>query len=222
MVPNILGKKLQESGIDWIAITDHNSTKNVRVFKNVLRKYGVEVLPGIEVQTIEEVHVLGYFKDVDTAEEFGEFIYSKLPDFEIDEERFGYQLLVNENDEYIERETKNLSLSVNLNLEQVVKELKKFNALVAYAHVDRAFGVLYQLGLIPENLKVDALEFRKGRTVSSEFSLPVLVSSDAHNLDSISQPSMAVECERRTYEEFFKALKGLGERRLIIESQNNR
>ena len=221
MVPNVVGEKLQEVGIDWIAIVDHNSTKNVRVFKNTLKKYGIEVLPGIEVQTLEEVHVLGYFENIESAESFGDFIHSNLPDFEIDEEHFGYQLLVNERDEYIARELKNLSFPVNLTLEQVVKELKKFNAIVAYAHIYREFGIVYQLGLIPESLKVDAIEisnFRKHNTINLDNSLPIIVSSDAHNLDSIVKPRMIVECESRSYVELLKALKGLDGRRLIIES----
>jgi len=221
MVPNVVGEKLQEVGIDWVAITDHNSVRNVRVFKKVLRKFGVEVIPGIEIQTIEEVHVLGYFPDIEHAERFGDFIYSYLPDFEIDEEHFGYQLVVNENDEFVDREIKNLSMSVNLTLEETVKALKKFDAIAVYAHVDRAFGVLYQLGVFPENVEVDAVEIRNLKNVKFEHFYPILVSSDAHNLDSIVKPRMIFEVNKRNYEEFVKALKNEDGRRVIIESQNN-
>lgn len=221
MVPNVVGERLQKAGIDWIAVTDHNSTKNVRVFKEVLKKFGVEVLPGVEVQTIEEVHVLGYFPDVEHAESFGNFIYSYLPDFEIDEEHFGYQLVVDENDEFIDKETRNLSMSVNLTLEETVKALKRFEATVVYAHVNRAFGLLYQLGFFPENVEADAIEIRNFKNFEFDFPYPILVSSDAHNLDSIVKSRMIFEVNSRNYEEFVKALKKEEGRRIIIEPQDD-
>src|SRR6056297_265164 len=74
MTPNQVAKKLMENHIDWAAITDHNSTGNLKSFERVFKQSGVAFLPGIEIQTVEDIHVLGYFSDVETAQKVGEEI----------------------------------------------------------------------------------------------------------------------------------------------------
>lgn len=203
MVPNEMAKKFAYYGIDWVGITDHNTCGNVRVSEKVFSKYGIKVLAGIEVQSIEEVHVLAYFRSVDIAEQFSDIIANHLPKTRNDPEHFGYQLFVDEEDHFIGMEDKFLSASTDLNLDELFKFVKQFDGIFVYAHVDRTFGVLKQLGFIPEYPSYDAVE-AIGRMENIK---PILKSSDAHFLDQIGSAKVEIEAKKRGFEEFRMALK---------------
>ncbi len=213
MVPNEMAKRFSNHGIEWVGITDHNTCGNVKVFERVFSKYGIKVLPGIEIQSAEEVHVLGYFESVERAEDFSRIIYSHLPDIKNDPERFGYQLFVDEEDHFKGMEERILASSTDLNLDELFEIIKAFNGIFVYAHVDRAFGVLKQLGFIPDNPPYDALE-AIGKIKSDK---TVLKSSDAHSLDQIGTSMVKVMADKKTFEEFKLAL----ERRLIFTDEDN-
>ncbi len=215
MVPNEMAKRFVRCGVDWVGITDHNSCGNVRVFENVFSRYGIKILPGIEIQSVEEVHVLGYFSSVEVAEEFSKVIHLHLPETKNDPEVFGYQLLVDEEDHFIGMEEKMLSGSVNLNLKEIFELIKKFRGLFVYAHVDRAFGVLNQLGFIPKVPAYDAIEYF-GKAENLECT--IFKSSDAHYLHQINSPKVEIEASKRDFKEFRMAI----ERRQVFPIENDR
>ncbi len=70
MSPRKIVQTAMEKGLDMIAITDHNSTRNVRTCVEIGKKSGLFVIPGCEVNTQEEVHCLCYFPDLEAMEEF--------------------------------------------------------------------------------------------------------------------------------------------------------
>ncbi len=202
MVPGTVASALEKVGTEWVAITDHNSCGNVKVFEKVLNLRGIKVMPGIEVQTIEEVHVLVYLKSAKVAMDFSNEIREHLPDIENDPERFGYQLFVNKNDEFIGMENVMLSASTDLTINDLWHMVKRYNGLFVYAHVDRMFGVVKQLGFIPDNPPFDAVEAIGNVNVNST----ILRSSDAHSLSQIEKAKMRVKADSRTFDEFRKAL----------------
>jgi predicted metal-dependent phosphoesterase TrpH len=64
--PITILEKAKKSGINIISITDHDSIKGVAAATENCKKYGVEVIPGIEFScdfNDREVHLLGYFLD---------------------------------------------------------------------------------------------------------------------------------------------------------------
>ena len=61
-------EKAKKMEINAISITDHDSVYGVSVAIENCKKYGVEVIPGIEFScdfNQKEVHILGYFIDID-------------------------------------------------------------------------------------------------------------------------------------------------------------
>ncbi len=64
---------------EYPRVTDHNAWANVAAVTELAQPYGIGVLPGIEVQTREEVHVLCFFPDLDQLAAAGEHIYASLP-----------------------------------------------------------------------------------------------------------------------------------------------
>ncbi len=202
MVPNAVARELERTGVEWVAITDHNSCGNVKVFDKVLGNHGIKVIAGAEIQTVEEVHVLAYFETIDIAEEFSEDVSKHLPGGENDPEEFGYQLYVDENDEFTGMEDSLLAASTDLTLEALWKIVKGYGGLFVYSHVDRAFGIVKQLGFIPEEPRFDAVEVLGGAKVDCA----VLKSSDAHFLSQFNGPKVEIESKSRTFEGFRRAL----------------
>src|ERR1044071_3535260 len=65
MIPPLIVQKALEHNIDLIAITDHNSSANVRAVQMAAKGTALKVLPGMEVQSREDVHLLTLFQDVE-------------------------------------------------------------------------------------------------------------------------------------------------------------
>jgi len=220
MTPNQVAQSLLENHIDWASITDHNSARNLDVFERVFKKAGIAFLPGLEIQTLEDVHVLAYFKDVFSALEVGDEIEKGLPNIEIDPEKAGYQLLSDVDDEFTDMLLKPFGFPTLLSLSQVIDLIHQANGVAVYAHIDKAMGVIEQLGFIPDQPSDMACELymlskysQYQRQISGR---SLLLSSDAHNLDSLKAAKMAIKCESRTFEEFVKAIKKEDGREVIL------
>lgn len=179
MLPSIVCEK----NVDIISITDHNSARNVAAFFNLCKNK--IVVPGIEVHTIEDVHILGYFPTIQDCLKVSKFVEDNITPFLYDPESFGYQIVINEKEEIVDTVDYYLGFPSNLNIEEAIDIILKNKGLPVFAHIDRKFGVLYQLGLLPQGTKV--VEVRKKETYLSvkEKGYIVLTSSDAHNPDEI-------------------------------------
>ena len=81
-------------GLQAIALTDHNTGRNLPYMKEAADQYGLIFMPGMEITTREEVHLLGYFRDVDTAVRVGEFFSSHLPPMKNRPDYFGHQYVM--------------------------------------------------------------------------------------------------------------------------------
>ena len=142
-----------------IAITDHNAAANCEAVIKAARGTGLGVLPGMEVQTSEEVHVVCLFDTVEQALTWQGIVFNHLPDMPNPEETFGAQLVVDAIGDYIRTETRLLLTSTDLTLDDVVRRVTQLGGLAIPAHVDRpSFSLLANLGLVPAGLDAPALE----------------------------------------------------------------
>jgi PHP family Zn ribbon phosphoesterase len=94
MSPRRIIGRAWERGLQLIAITDHNSTRNVRVCMECGAAEGISVIPGCEVNTQEEVHSLCYFPHMEAVELFQDYLDRQISDIPNDPKRFGYQVVV--------------------------------------------------------------------------------------------------------------------------------
>ncbi|MFN6991627.1 MAG: PHP-associated domain-containing protein [Fervidobacterium sp.] len=179
MLPSIVCEK----NVDIISITDHNSAKNVAAFFNLCGNK--IVVPGIEIHTVEDVHILGYFSTIEDCLKVSKFIEEYITPFSYDPESFGYQIVINEKEEIVDTIDYYLGFPTNLTIEEAIDIILKNKGLPVFAHIDRKFGVLYQLGLLPQGTKV--VEVRKKETYLffKERGYIILTSSDAHHPDEI-------------------------------------
>lgn len=198
MTPNNICNMAFIKGLDLIAVTDHNSTKNLPAVAEVAASIGLKMLYGAELETSEEVHVLGLFNRLEKALKFQEWIDSKMPSVKNDEEYFGHQWIMNSQDEKTGDEERLLLVSLSATLEETAAAIHEYGGRVILAHVlDRANSVTHQLGFIPMDLPYDGLEVKNEeqrlRVIETnpwvtEDSTNWFIDSDAHYLTDISEP----------------------------------
>ncbi len=194
MTPATIAGMAKLAGADLIAITDHNSARNLPAAKKACDAYGLRLLPGIEVNTAEEIHLLCYFQTVETALLFGEMLYQVLPDFTYDSTVWGKQLVMDENDAVIDTVSKLLTGAVNLDIYAVKAACEAHGGVAVPAHVEKdSYSLLAVLGFMPEDLHFSALESKHPEKLPPLIArgfLPkgceILSSSDAHCMADIA------------------------------------
>ena len=221
MVPTAIVRQAKTVGLDMVAVCDHNSVANSVAVARAGAREELCVLPGIEITSREEVHVLGLFGwelDLDALQRL---VDSNLAG-ENDEEAFGLQVLVDEWAQPIDLENKLLIGATALSLEEVVHAIHDFGGLAVAAHVDReSFGLVGQLGFIPPDLELDALEVSprvSARTWRREdaVGLPLITSSDAHRLADIGRSSTLFRAVAASFDEVRKAIKRRDGRKIVL------
>jgi len=161
MTPRAIVRAALERELDMIAVCDHNSARNTAATRRAAAGTGLVVIPGIEITASEEVHILGLFENDARVAAVQEEVYGRLFG-ENDEEVFGYQVVVDEEDQVEDLDQRLLISATTLSTERVVRLIHDFEGLAIASHVDRSgFGIFSQLGFIPEDLSLDALEVSK-------------------------------------------------------------
>ncbi|MBI4963319.1 MAG: PHP domain-containing protein [Desulfomonile tiedjei] len=223
MTPRAIVKVALERGLDMIAVCDHNSARNTAATRRAAAGSGLVVLAGMEIASSEEVHFVGLFPSDEEAATAQEEVYAHLFG-ENDEDVFGCQAVVNEDDEVEDLDQRLLISATTLSAERVVRLIHDRNGLAVASHVDRqSYGIFSQLGFIPDGLKLDALEI-SSRTDSDTTlkkyrqctGYPLITSSDAHYLEDIGKAFTIARMVQPSFEELRKALAGV-EGRAISE-----
>ena len=211
---NIINKAL-EMNLDIIGISDHNSTRQCRLVREIGAGKGITVLCGAEVNTREEVHCLAFFPDEDSLGRFQSFLDLNLPDIRNVPSKFGYQVVVDEKEDIIYEEKRLLIAALNASIGETEAEVHRLGGIFIPAHIDRPrFSVLGQLGFLPPDLKADALEVspatdrEKFERNHPELSAYTFVSfSDAHYLPQIGKKLTIFEMDSPGFDEIRKALQ---------------
>lgn len=199
MGPEAVLMKAQELELTTIAITDHNSTQNCRAFIEYASKTNIRVIPGIEVTSSEEAHILCYFDSLEKAEEFGRLVEESLLPIPLDEEAMGMQIVVNSEEEVVDMVENYLSVASSYSTSDIVILAHEYGGVVVPAHVDKpVYSLISQLGFITDD-PFDAIEISYGclkRDEAKLFNFKSVVSgSDAHYPDDIGRVTFSAECE---------------------------
>jgi len=190
MIPPLIIAEAEYRGIDLIAITDHNASANVAAVIAAAKGTNIHVLPGMELQTIEEVHLICLFDQLEAITAFQIEVDQHLPDLPNRPDFFGEQFVVDETGDFIRREERLLLASTSLSLDQAVQLVHDFGGLAIPAHIDRrAYGLIANLGFIPPLTPFDALELSRKleihdatRTIPGAKRFPLYQSGDVHYL----------------------------------------
>lgn len=222
MTPRAIARQARDKGLDLIAICDHNSARNTAATVRAGRSIGVTVIAGMEITSAEEVHFVGLFPDPEKAEAAQDEVYARLIGTN-DEDAFGVQVVVNEDDEVEDLDERLLIGATTLRAERVVELIHRLEGLAIASHVDRSgFGIFSQLGFIPDSLRLDALEVSRRTTYEAVcaryrqcLTYPLVTSSDAHVLEDIGASVTLFRMAEPTFEELAKALAGLDGRGIV-------
>ncbi|SDC41874.1 MULTISPECIES: PHP domain-containing protein [unclassified Candidatus Frackibacter] len=214
MTPQNIIDTAQARGIDILAVTDHNSAENLRVTMELAEESKIKIIPGMEVETKEGIHLIALFSDLEQVIDFQKIIYNNLPSVKNNEDLFGPQLITNNQDKFIDRLERLLLISANLSLEKIVNEVRQRNGVVYPAHIDRKeYSILTNLGFIPAEIDFPVLEVSKHASISDLYNrFPLLRSyqlvraSDAHYLHDIV-PNLSLKLAEPTLEEILLAFR---------------
>ena len=220
MSPTNILARAKELGLDMIAISDHNTTRQVKVTQRMGRDMGIFVVGGVEVTSQEEAHCLAYFESDGQLDEFQAFLDAHLPQIPNDEERFGYQLIVNEDEEIVGEEPYHLLNGIDVDIDGIYEEVHRIGGLFIPAHVNKgSTSLISQLGFIPPDLRADALEVNKFTTREAFLKKAAylkkfnfITDSDAHFVQNIGEVYNVFHMNDLTFDEFRRTIRGEEER----------
>ncbi|MFA6293337.1 MAG: PHP-associated domain-containing protein [Victivallales bacterium] len=200
MSPGQILSKAKNSGLDIIAITDHNASANVSMSIAFGEKLGIKVVPGIELTTLEEVHILGLFEEPGELEDFQRLVDSALPPGKNIAEISGHQLVFDSDDEIVDTDENIRNIGLSLSCGRIISEIKKRNGYVIPAHIHkRIYSLVSQLGFIDPNAGFDAVEIAAPMWLRDGFKIgqriegyPVISGSDSHFLESVGRFHMEI------------------------------
>jgi len=210
MTPANIAGMAKIKGLDIIAVTDHNSARNLPTVKRCCEAYGLLLLPGMEITTKEEVHLLAYFETVEDALKFGEEIRTHLPGKKNNPRFFGHQYVMDEEENILDEEEALLIGATDLPLDEAAELVTAFGGVPVPAHINRGSnGLLVNLGLMPREPFYTTVE--AARHLPCEESAlrgrHVLHSSDAHYLGDIQEREHALQLREGTVKEVLRWMR---------------
>lgn len=201
MTPYNLVNMAALNQLDVIALTDHNTCLNCPAAMEAGRQAGIAVIPGMELTTSEEAHVVCLFPGLEQALAFGEYVYARLPDIENRPDIFGRQDIMDAGDRVVGSLQKLLINATDISIAQVVSLTAGYQGFCFPAHIDKsAYSILSNLGDFPPEYGFRAAEISAAGDIEALCrqypllsGLPLLLSSDAHYLEQMTAPAAWIE-----------------------------
>ena len=206
MTPANIAGMASICGLNIVALTDHNTTKNCRAFFAAAKKYGIIPVAGMEMTTAEDVHMVVLFENLEDAERFDAEFQKYRVLYKNKTEIFGDQLIVDENDNVTGIEENLLINASTLSISDAVTLLEGYGAAVFPAHIDREEnGIISMLGMIPESPFFPTVELNDGSKKEEyikKYSLTdrlTVTDSDAHHLWQINEAENFIMLDDEPY-----------------------
>jgi 3',5'-nucleoside bisphosphate phosphatase len=201
MSPRQILLRAQAAGLTVLTLADHNASAHVPLALRLGRDSGILVIPGMEVASREEVHLLVYFAEMTALTEFQDLVDRNLPEESNSPEMFGYQLLYDDQDEIVGCDERLRQVGTGLGLEEIITTVHGLGGAVVPAHIYRnRYSLMSQLGFVDSTAAFDAVEIARPAWVKGGCRLgqrvegfPALSGSDAHFLEDIGRFWMELE-----------------------------
>jgi PHP family Zn ribbon phosphoesterase len=211
---NIVGMAALK-GLDVIAVCDHNSCGNSRTVKTLGDAYGVLTIPGMELTTAEEVHVLCLFADINDAEAFSAYIHEHIMQIKNNEAAFGKQQFADEDDNITHTEPILLISATDIGFDSVYETVKNHHGIMIPAHIDKSStSLLANMGFIPPDSRFACAEVKHTGFVEKLVGehnylekCNIISDSDAHYLEDISEPIHFLDVKEKSVECILETLE---------------
>ena len=216
MTPHHIVLRAAEFGIGAVAITDHNASANALAAVKAGERYGVKVFPGMEVECLEEAHIVVLFDTLKQLNAWQQLVDGKMNGLTNNAEKFGGQFVVDDDDNFIREEERLLLAPLKMTAAEVVREAERLGGMSIAAHIDRpSYSIVGQLGFIEPDFGFAAAEISAAGWRACKQSklqrvagyLPFVTDSDAHNImDFVQGPKNLITVEELTVAELKLAL----------------
>ncbi len=229
MTPPKIIHAAKAKGLKMIAVTDHNTAENTGATVKAAEGSGIFVIPGMEVQTREEVHMVCLFPGLEACLACQEKIYQNLPDRLNSPEVFGSQSIMDSSGRIIGELERMLLISTDMSVETTADTVTALGGLCIPAHVDRpSYSLVAALGFVPPELAVTAMELSRNMSADeAALLLPelsgytLLSSSDAHCLEDIgANPSVIYSDTPPDFDTLAKALNKISGRKVLAKMKD--
>lgn len=201
--------------LNLIAVTDHNSCRNCPSVMAYGSEEGIMVIPGMELCTQEEVHVLCLFASLRDAMDFDAYVYERLIKIENQENIFGKQEIYDENDRCIGVEPNLLINATRITFDKLEDLMEKFHGIYIPAHIDKnSNSLLSNLGFIPPTSKfiwaevknINMLDELKKNNPYLNY-CNIITNSDAHSLGLINEAVNQLTVKKKSIEGVLEVLQ---------------
>ncbi|WP_170834642.1 PHP domain-containing protein [Natronincola peptidivorans] len=214
MTPNNIIGMAKLKRLDIIAITDHNCTKNLQSFIKVAETQDLICIPGVEITTKEEVHLIALFNNLNASNKFQEILDNTLPKIKNNPKLFGNQYIYDEEDNILEDYHILTMNALDLSLKEAISQVKKIGGICIPAHIDRhSFSILSNLGFIESDLCLNTVEITKNCNYNLLLkkhpyleSYNKIISSDAHELGQILEREFFIDTNNKKIEDILKSI----------------
>ena len=209
MSPRAIIEAAQVAGLSLIAVCDHNSAANCAPIIRLGEERSITVIPGLEVTTVEEAHILTLFPDLLSALDFSDYIYAHLPPIMNNPEKLGDQVIVDEAGMILGEVEKYLGAATDISVDDLTSAVACRGGLVVPSHIDRPYaGIIAQLGFLPQ-LPFDGVEVAWQRNLPLAGGYTPLASSDAHIPELIGTKKSVFTCSGKNapFDELRTALR---------------
>ena len=187
--PNNIAGMATLCGLNIVALTDHNTCKNCPAFFKAAKKYGIIPIAGMELTTSEDIHVVCLFENLDDAMRFDSFVATKRILIKNKPEIFGEQLLMDGDDNILEKEENLLTNATQISVDDAFSIVADFGGIAYPAHIDRdANGIIAILGTLPVDTDFKIFELNDSSKIdvfSNKYGIEknhFVIGSDAHIL----------------------------------------
>ena len=214
MTPNNLVNMAKLLGLDVIALTDHNTSRNCAAAMAVGREIGLTVIPGMELTTAEDIHAVCLFPTLEKAMAWDAYVDAHRIKIRNRPDIYGRQVLMNENDEEVGELEHLLLPATEIPITSAYQTVKSFGGICFPAHIDRdSLSILSVLGEIDaacgfktaelaDKSKLEAL--RRLHPILD--TLHLVTDSDAHYLENMRDAESVLEAEENSPEAVLRAL----------------
>lgn len=201
-------------GLDVIAVTDHNSCKNCPAVMEAAAPLGLTVIPGMELTTSEEVHVLCLFETLEDAMAFDALVEQRLIPFPNNEEIFGRQTICGPDDSVIGTFPNLLINATDISIDHVFQLTERYHGIMIPAHIDKdSTSLLSNLGFIPPDSCFTCVEVKNKENIPMLLSCHpylekcrIITNSDAHYLEHMNEAVHRIHSKSRSTKDVLKSL----------------